>query len=382
MFHRRTAWLLPLLAMVLTHFTRAEESGPTFSFYGYPHQPWKFDHAQGFTFNELWLGGRVVDGAFFNCELNRRGNRYGNVGEIIGDYDTAEIKILFFGSSYTVSEMTNQVQTMLSERLGKSVSILNFWRDSTGFQNNFDIAREVAGKFNPDLIIVASNSLGYAFPRVWRPIIPQGDHFWHWYQSRDADPVNIDPTRAYLQPFVITDLVTREWCEKMNAAKQAGDEQALREDPVVPRMIEEYGRIMEIKERMVNEHGRPVMSVQLDDWNKDARLVENVKYIEGLAIPFLVVHVQTLPEFELKKGGYVFKGLSVTQERGLARAASFEQVIGRKVIHLVDYYDPKDLEDPVKLMTSEKNWHPGENGRRAMAEAFVRLLMEKKGTDW
>jgi hypothetical protein len=375
------AIIIPLVTMMfMPPFAVAEEDGPSFSFYGYPHQPWKFHHEQGFNFNEVWIGGNVKDGKFNRCQVSRSGNRYSNHGELVGDYDQAEIKILFFGSSYTATEMTNQVQAMLSEKLGRSVCILNFWRDSAGFQNNFDIAANVAAEFKPDLILVANNTLGYAFPRIWRPIIPQGNRFWHWYQSRTPDPLNIDPKRAYLQPFVLTDLVTKEWAAKMSAAKENGDEKMLREDPVILEMIAEYHRIMKIKQAMVEKHGQPVMSVQLDDWTQDRQLVNAVGSIRELGIPFQVIHVQTLPEFRLGKGGYLFNGMSMHDHQGIARSESFEKVIWKKVIHLIDYYEPDDLADPVKLMTTEKNWHPSEFGREAMARAITNLVVQNKDT--
>ncbi len=379
-FSRRPVIFLLLVMTFSPVNSPAEENGASFNFYGYPHQPWKFHREQGFNFNETWIGGRIRDGKFNHCQVSRSGNRHGNHGEIIGDYDQAEIKILFFGSSYTTTEMTNLFQALLSEKLGRSVSILNFWRDSAGFQNNFDIAANVAAEFRPDLILVANNTLGYAFPRIWRPIIPQGNRFWHWYQSRMPDPLNIDPTRAYLQPFVITDLVTREWAEKMTAAKENGDEKTLGEDPVILEMIAEYHRIMKIKEAMVEKHGQPVMSVQLDDWTQDQQLVHAVRTIRELEIPFHVVHVQTLPEFSLGKGGYIFKGMSMLERQGITRSKSFERVIRKRVIHLIDHYDPEDLKDPVKLMTSEKNWHPSEFGRDAMARAFSNLVLRNKDT--
>jgi len=377
---RTTKWVLSFVMLLVlpAQISSTEESGPTFSFYGYPHQPWSFDLEQGFKFNEDCIGGGVKDGAFSHCMVSKKGNKHGNVGEISCDYDNADLKILFFGSSYTVTETTDQVRDLLSEKLGKSVCILNFWRDSAGFQNCFDIARDVASEFKPDLIVVANNTLGYAFARTWRPMIPAGDHFWHWYQSLDPDPVKIDPTRAYLQPFVITDLVTKEWAEKMTAAKDAGDEKTLREDPVVVSMIEEYNRIMKKKEQLVAEHGRPLSRVLLNDWTTDEKLAEAVKYVNDQEIPFLVVHVQTLPEFEMKRGGYIFKGMSMTDEEGSARTASFEKVIGKEVIHLIDYYKPEYLEDPVKLMSAPKNWHPGKDlGQKAMAEAFAELILEE-----
>jgi len=35
---------------------------PTFSFDGYPNDPWHVDRVRGFNFGQEWLGGQVVRG--------------------------------------------------------------------------------------------------------------------------------------------------------------------------------------------------------------------------------------------------------------------------------------------------------------------------------
>ncbi len=196
-----------------------DDPAPTFGFYGYP-PPWHFDRELGFSYTDgPTLGGAIVDGAFKLCDPKAvLGNRYGNASEMRGDYASADLKIAFFGSSFTMGDpgwrgdtVTNQLQALLSAQLGKRVSILNYSRDATGILTMADIARARIDTDKPDMILFTFNSTAPAYQRQWRIIKETRPGFYGMYQS-------LDPTedaardRRVLSLIPISSRVTPEWC--------------------------------------------------------------------------------------------------------------------------------------------------------------------------
>jgi len=367
-------WILCMVLLMLNGPAMAEESKdpPLILFYAYP-PPWMFDKDEGFTYSEEWISGSIKDGAYDGGGYSTPGNKYGNMGEVIGDYDSAEIKILLFGSSYTASEMTNMVQERLAKQLGKSVCVLNFWRDSTGILTMFDSARANAEKYKPDRVLFALSSTCIPYHRRYRPIIPAREHFWSFYQTTDPT-VTTDPRHALLHNLImISDLVTKEWCEKMEKAREAGDEKTLREDPIVKQLIEQYYWTERKIEKEKKEFGTAVLDKPFFDYGEDQRFLEDLKYLQSAGVPFDLIHIPHLEEYN-SEGTFEFAAASMDPVQCEKLAVSLEKSTEQKIVRLAEYVNPELRATPLKLVTAEKNWHPGNEGPSALADAMVKYL--------
>lgn len=385
-----------------------DDPAPSFHVWAYP-APWRFDRSLGFNFNDgPWLGGIIADGAFSGCMTTMSGNRYGNFAAAWGDYETAQVKVLFFGSSYTLRDVkgdgrttTNLLQAALSRELGKTVHILNYSRDSIGILSMVDMARARLPVDKPDLIVFAVNTLSLAYQRNWRFIKESGPGTWRMYQALDPTD-EITPQRTIVNALVVSNKVTKEWCDRLEAIKAGdGDKSALRTDPLVVDFVREYNAIRrqqntpEIaldflsprvsfvwnKLRHGNAHyGLQVFRPQtiyapiaIDSYAEDPQFVAAIDAIKQSGVPFRLIHLPALAD--LRRPGSIVYGVSgvpATQERSLIR--SLEQLTGQSYMPLSRYYAPEELSDPLALVEGEADSHPNERGTHVMAQALLRYF--------
>lgn len=385
------------------------ESVRRFGFYKYP-SPWRFDNAMGFAYTEgPWLAGRITSGQFDHCGSVQGGNRFGNYGAAIGDYESAELKIMLIGSSFTLfaldgpeSSTSNQLQARLGVRLGKSVHVLNYSRDATGILASFDIAAARVDDMRPDLILFAFNSTAFGYQRNWRVVVPAAHGFWRMYFTIDPDETP-RPGRSRVHPNVISEGVSEGWCRRLTALRrrERGDP-VLAADPLVKSMVEEYGRLLtELGTKQIGVdfmsvsrsfiwnalwHGDPfhrtptfvedkmALPQHLDSFADDTDYMAAVAKLRVSGVPFLLVHLPSLAD--LRQGQGMVFGISGTPEaRERALARSLEETTGQKIIHLIDYYSPEALARPLRLVAGEHDSHPGALGNAEMAAALEHLLL-------
>jgi len=379
---------------------------PSFSFYG-ENAPWRLDAAYGFKFNEGdWLQGRIRDGAFDSCEVTGLGNRYGNAGLALGDYESAEVKVALFGSSYTLVHITGEdttairLQKALAQRLGKTVHVLNFSRDATGFLTMFDIARSVVRDYKPDLMLFAFNTPALVYGRHWRVVKESAPGMRRMYFTQD--PGGATPSdRALPHANPMSPRVDAAWCAAMAAAAARGDTQRLSGDPVVRALIDEFNAIRRDQrppihaERILTARHSLVYAwlakggalrgltltdpnaiwtpIALDDYASDAGFAAAVAEVKASGIPFHLIHIPALAEL---RTGIAFPegagGVSTAQRTALL--ASLERMTGKKIVELMDYYEPSVLKDPLALVASEEDSHPSLAGASAMARALDAYL--------
>lgn len=384
------------------------DAAPTFNAWAFP-APWKFDRELGFTFNDgQWRRALFDDGAFTGCDTSLGGNRYGNFSPIRGDYATADVKILFFGSSYTLKDVgsqgntaTNLLQEALSAELGKNVHILNYSRDSIGILSMVDMARARLPIDKPDLIVFGFNTLSLAYQRNWRFVKQTRPGAYRMYQSLAATD-EVVPQHAILAPLVISDKVTSEWCKKLETIRDgSGDKSALRSDPTVLELIRDYDEVrrdQETRDVVVDfltlrasfvynrlrrgdpYHGMQVYApttiwsaISARSFAEDRQFVEAAAALKSSGIPIRLLHVPSLAD--LQQPGTIVEGVSSLQpgqEHALIR--SLEQVFGQEFVPLSRYYAAKDLEKPLELVESKQDWHPNQKGTEAMAQAFLRYF--------
>ena len=384
---------------------------PSFRLFGYPHTPWRFDPNEGWVYTETWISGEVKDGAFDQFRVERPVNQYGTIGEIETLYENAEVKILVFGSSYTPVEITNLFQKRLSKKLDKTVCALTFTRGSTGLLAFMDMARVRAERFEPDMILIAFSTTCLRINRRAYVNHRSREHFWRFYMSvvysDDVHPRTHVVHNTHPRTTVITDLATPQWGEEMLAARAAGDEKRLREDPVIRAMIEEYHDIqIEDATPLISRrfwlNRRPFLLSRLvgadplvgidilekkfsggdlglktNDYSADPSFLESIEYLNANNIPFYFVHIPNLPEAEAGTGiDYKSIGSGPAPWDDTIEK-SIENVSGGEIIYLAEYYEPRALADPLKLFAGERDWHPSKAGQSAQADALVNLYMRQ-----
>lgn len=397
------------------------ESNPSFGFWGYP-SPWMFDLNFGSKYSDgHWASGSIVKGAFASCGKEEGpGNKYGNYGVSIGDFSKADLKIALFGTSYTMMDgagkgvatgrgentMTNLLQEELAKRLGKSVHILNFSRDSTGILTMFDIAKFVARDYKPDLLLFTFNTAALGYRRYWRIVKEVRPGFYRMYHSLDPSEI-LDPMRSMVHITPITKLFTPAWCADMLAAKRLGDEKRLRNDPLVRELIAEYRGIM--RERNVPRvivnfwsfqisfvynylkfkdpfHGIEIFSsntiwapLELSSYSRDQEFIEAVSLIKESKVPFHMIHIPTFQEMRAySKTDRNYEPPKLTENTvQLIAFGSIAKLTGKKILNLLDYYPAEALSDPLKLVNGENDSHPNGEGVRAMADAMFKVLNDQ-----
>jgi hypothetical protein len=395
---------------VATQAKAIDDPAPSFGFYVYP-APWRLDRDLGFAFNDgEWRTGYIGKGAFSGCSVSGLGNQYGNYGAVRGDYASAQVKVVVFGSSYTLMDpgmrgdtSTNLLQDALSRKFEKTAHVLNYSRDSIGILTMFQMAAIRAQMDKPDIILFVFNTAALAYQRNWRVVKESQPGFFRMYQTLDPDD-KLTPGRAFLNTIAITDQASKEWCDGLAASIASGNTEAARQNPVVVGLINEYNAMT--REQMVPKiavsfltldqsyvynalrYRNPYRDVQIyepksifapasiDSYGDDPRFLEDLAAIKASGIPFLLVHVPTLMEYKAQKG--MLFGLSgVPEKRERSLIQSLEALTGKSLINLPDYYDPDDLADPVQLVSSEQDSHPSPKGVRAIADALLKLLISQ-----
>ncbi len=373
--------ILVLLALMLINGGTAgaeEPDGPTIILYAYPNTTWIYDETLGQRYGPIWAQGAIVKGAYHSFSWKEPVNRYGNYGEAKGSWLEADLKIAVFGSSFTAPETTELFQEKLSEKLGKSVHVLNFSIGSTGILSIFDVAREKIPVYKPDLMLFTYNATAYRYPRIWRYNEKSSDHFWRFVQSLIPGR-NIHPEKSSIHgQILITDLITEEWVDRMDRAKEEGDEAMLRSDPLVLRFIEEYHRLQDENKERQEQHGTVHIALPEDySYLADRRFIDNAEFINSTGIPYYMTHLPTKNELDAEnQRDFYFHAVGVPEKQGRQYVEEVNKITGREVVHLVDHYDPELLKNPDRLIVSEFDGHPGQDGIPAMADAFIRLVLD------
>jgi hypothetical protein len=381
---------------------------PTFNFFGVP-APWRFSADAGFDFVEgRWMYGQIENGTFSNCRFYGEGNALTGYGAIKQDWETADVRVLLLGSSFTLvwgtEEGTSEQLRQGLERLwGRKVALLNLSRDATGVLTMFDIAASRMPKLRPDLVLFAFNTTAFDYGRHWRTLRPLDSESLVLYLLRD--PLDrVDRRRALPQPYVITPRATGEWCEGMQAAKEAGNGRKLREDPVLIQMIAEHKRYARelappplaldlyrydrsfVYNRII--HNDPYFGLKLidevsiftplsiHDYRMDPAFFSALAAVKASKVPFLLLHIPARSEMDDSHLINFGEGaVPADTERDLAK--SLEAATAHTIIHLWPAY-PSDLRaNPATLVISEKDNHPSRLGAKALASAMVRVISDR-----
>lgn len=360
---------------------------PSFGVYSVSH--WEFDKEHGFSYppgRKINLT-MVADGKVNGCAEINTINALGNIGQLKGDYDTADIRITLFGDSFpafSINAMTFpfRLQEDLTEKLKKSVHILNYGRDGTGIVQIFKMAAARTTERKPDFAIVTFTTDDLTRVPIWRTATKiNGEERILTTIVPEATP----PAGTYQDTFVVDSRAHAEWCERVRASGEADDvvraleykyRRMAREsgysfpDPLSLTHSFLFSKLIHGNAYFTSEERFTIPRLTLKDYAESDTVVESVKTLNGLGIPYIIVHLPISDEIVSGK-----KAILNTHEQGLWD--SLEVLAGRKILAVSDFID-KPLDDPYLMDASPTNKHPSPWGMQLYANAITRML-EKEG---
>lgn len=352
--------------------------------YGKPF--WIYDEQFGYVYPkaESIPITTIAENRVVLCSQYSDFNAQGNVGKIIGDYDSADLKILVFGDSFSATvhngdTWPNLLQRRLSERLNRTVNVVNFGRDGYGVLQMFDLAAVKVREWKPDITIVAFITNDLQRVRFWRTIT-KVDGYWRYLVSPQPTP-DPNPKIAY-DTGLYDPGATDEYCE---AAKASG-----KSDSLIERARETYARGVAVGgNRAANpytfrhsyllarlRHGDPFKGmsnffafpvVQSQSYAEDKRFVEDVAAIRQSGTRLMLMHLAFYPEI---KDGKEY----ITNYTESALLESLEKVT-EQPIHKTTDHIPMPLPDPERMNVSPDNYHPSPWGIALYADAVAEALI-------
>jgi len=383
----------------LAAMVAAEAAYRGWLYFRYPQQPTFFvlnkvnqqlDREFGLSYipNSDALNVYIVNGIPVSM-LEMNAYSLGNMGREPDSYDTAPLKILVFGDSFTANghdgvTWTDLLQETLSKTLSKRVSVVNFGRDGYGILQIFDLAAAQVARLKPDLVIMAFISDDLTRPRFWlmsdeaktrvfRFAMPPGEADLRRAKDNSQDSSLIDSR------------VTKEWFEGRRRNPTAAD-------PLLPSLLARRTQLENrshhssrfnpywsltsffLYNRLVygypirgalQPRGRLDSRIAYDDFAADARFGNDIATLKSLGVPYAVVH---FPIFaELEAGMY----LLADQERSLLQ--SLTGLTGKQPIDLVQ--DATGVDDNRKLFMLPDN-HASADGNRFYARSVGEALIQ------
>ncbi|MBT4701057.1 MAG: SGNH/GDSL hydrolase family protein [Rhodospirillaceae bacterium] len=355
---------------------------------------WKHHPVYGYTYGlETIQGGSSAGGKVRSCWYWPANDR-GNMGLIRGDYESADLKILVFGDSFTAQIDTGAdprgvswpdfLQEYLADATGRSTHVVNFGRDGTGLLHMVDLARYMAPKWKPDLVIFSFITDDFTRDRFFRtPTVIDGRERVLTTQVNTPNPSLSDGTDT----AIVHSGATKEWCAR---------EQALDGPSNDPVLLEMEKTVREAKARITGKpspmtldrsflfdrlvHGTPFHTTykrllptqnprhKLDSFLHDARFAKNLDSLKALGIPMALIHLSTFDE--LNKGKPM---IGTKQDQSLVR--SLKAAFGKAVLYSADYGEvaPNRL---AEIKRSPNDTHPSVFGMKYYARSIGRALIE------
>lgn len=355
---------------------------------------WRFHEKYGYEYgSERIHGGSASDGLVRSC-WSWPANARGNMGLIEGRYEEAELKILVFGDSFTAQIDTgadprgiawpNYLQRQLSERLAKSVHVVNFGRDGTGILHMFDIAADKIAEWQPDLAIFAFITDDLTRARFWRTytVVNGRERVLTTTVAQENPPMDKSADTA-----VVNSKATPAWCK--TAVKQAR-----RDDPVLAEM---EAIVLEARARSQNRlsvfslsrsylldrilHGSAFHAAHtlvhpsqnprhaMTSFSQDPRFLANLANIRKTDVPIMLVHLATYDELAEDKE-YIFRGNEESLLQSLAEITGEQIALTRENVEI-----PRSgLE---KIKRSPDDAHPSVEGMKFYAQVVANALIRK-----
>ena len=303
-------------------------------------------------------------------------------------YKGAELKILVFGDSFTITRGYDErtwpdlLRDKLEAKLSKRVGIINLGHDGYGIFRMFDLAAAMVKVHKPDLAIIAFITDDLTRDRFWRYTkVINGEKrlFSTTDPSGQADP------KKSIDMSILHPDVTLQWCESMRASRKT-------DDPLLRELNDRYKRIQGeyirpinffsmttsfLFNRIIYNNGYHAFMLPRTNLNvprsfisfaEDVRFVEEVATLKQIGIPYYLVHLLEYRDLKAKK--YVQN----TQQRQLLE--SLRLLTNKRELSLMT--DNNDYADnPERLFLLPHDLHPSGEGIAFYARAVAKALIEK-----
>jgi GDSL-like Lipase/Acylhydrolase len=369
------------------NFSQPPEAS-TFSFFR--DSVWTFDREVGYRYkpNHSWLGGFVQDGRLVGCDSSSRTDAFGNMGLSGVDYADAEVKVLVFGDSVTMQPSNNVtypslLETALSKRLGRRVSIVNFGRDGYGILQMIDLAVREIPHWRPDIVLIDFITDDIDRDRFWRTEMSVGGRL-RVFTTTEPDPEPRPTLRV--DTMLLEPLASQDWCNRVSQSKQHDA------DPVMRHLLEGY-RIATAdasrKPRLWGfDYSTVAETIRSGDpfafvWRRlpattsprvnrdhydDARLVDGLKTLKSFGVPIYYIHLPV--HAEIKANTY-----QLTNHK-TALLSDLELLLGSPVLKNLRYIkvEPQDV-DRIRINPMD-GAHPSVFGMEVYANSLVDLLYQ------
>ena len=359
-------------------------------FFIYDDAHYRFSEQYGYEYAPGLITAMVVnDGRSTACNsVGSKVDRFGNLGDNSGSYEDAKLKILVFGDSwmavtvprdgvfYTVPSV---LQQRLERQLGREVHVVNFGRDGYGVLQMFDLAVDKIAEYKPDVVIFAFITDDLTRDRFWRTVgvfdgqrrvltttDPRSDP--DLGRSADTQLLSATPgaeacSKAVGDPTLNSKLA-REFLETYKSRRVTRPSIFGASSYLYSRW--RYGDPF-FRE---NQQKRPVGNPrhELHDFMDDQRFSENVKAINAMGIPYVVIHLAIYNE--IRDGKEYVLGQPAQQADLLASLAR----VTRRPIHPTLGNIPLPVGDLSVINSSQGDYHPSLVGMEFYADLMARIL--------
>jgi len=374
-------------------FIQTAKEGEHPSVWYFNESPWSFDREFGYAYPPgVFNGGSITDGRVVSC-WDWTTNARGNIGRIKGEYDSAKLKVLIFGDSWTAQQRKqsdgavvawpNFLQDKLEKELGMSVHVVNFGRDGTGLLHMFDQAKAKIAEWKPDLAVFAFITDDLTRDRFWRTkTILNGKDRIMTTTVADPDP---DYTVA-TDTAIMHTKATKEWCLSRMADKAIDDpiireleelyvesreRSSLRADPfsfkqsfLLDRLL--HGNSFHSNFALAKPSQNPRHTMQ--DFREDERVKQSVETMNKLGVPWVAVHFAIYPELKADQ-----ELIGSDQDKALLQ--SLRELNDGRTYDTLTHVEQRPVPNPEKYSGSfPSDHHPSLAGMEFYADVVAKAL--------
>jgi len=362
----------------------------------FQQNPWLYNEQYGWDYRPgSTFGGTIAGGAVVACwqwEANARGN----VGRIKGSYESADLKVLTFGDSWTsqprrLPDGTNMtwpdfLQDQLETKTGQSVHVVNFARDAGSMLQMLDMARAKLPEWKPDLAVLAFITDDLTRARSWRSTVEvEGLPRALTSLSPEAQPGLADAAET----AIVYPDADPSWCLEAKQKGIAGDpiataiearrrETRRRGSPLADPMSltqsflfdalvrgnPTYTNIVRLTPAQNPRH-------KMSSFAQDEQFVEAFEAVQQLGIPIVLVHLAYYAE--IATGHEVIP----TNAQDASLWNSLEELYGRSIYTTLDHV-ALPVERPEELSGDfPRDHHPSLRGLSFYAQMVSELLTRR-----
>ena len=355
---------------------------------------WRYSQSYGYEYVAGGSETGIIRGHVTACNPIKDINEHSAFGPPIPDFDSASIRIVVYGDSFTASSIdgktwTSLLQDDLEDALRQTVRVMNLGRDGYGILQMFDLAAGTVSEIKPNLAIFAFNSSALTRDRSWRTVLGSDD------DARVVTTQENTPIPSLKKSTDVTLLMpnaTAAWCKRM--VSLSFDEQ--NHDATLQKILAKRARIL-----AENDAQRPVANIldyrssyvldqlirrnafasqweqlrpgtnpilHLTDFMADDRFRSDIATLKNSGVPIIVVHLPLGVSLSQNNEFY----FDTPQSQPLL--ASLNKVLAEPICPLRDRLNVAPME-AMKLCRKKDDCHPSALGMKAYADAISQIVI-------